>query len=70
MKTRVSPKHFVKKHITDLLKDLKNSAVISEIVYKSLKPRGSDFEFFMVFVKSINSWLITVHLLELLPYFF
>ena len=33
----------VEKHITDLLKDLKNSDIISEIVYKSLKPRGSRF---------------------------
>ena len=33
----------VEKHITDLLKDLKNSEVISETVYKSLKPRGSSF---------------------------
>ena len=33
----------VEKHITDLLKDLKNSEVISETVYKSLKPRGSRF---------------------------
>ena len=27
----------------DLLKDLKKSEVVSEIVYKSLKPRGSMF---------------------------
>ena len=33
----------VEKHITDLLKDLKNSKVISKTVYKSLKPRGSRF---------------------------
>ena len=33
----------VEKNITDLLKDLKNSEVISAIVYKSLKPRGSKF---------------------------
>ena len=33
----------VEKHITDLLKDLKNSEVIFETVYKSLKPRGSRF---------------------------
>ena len=33
----------VEKHITDLLKDLKNSEVIFETVYKSLKPRGSSF---------------------------
>ena len=33
----------VVKHITDLLKDLKNSEVIFETVYKSLKPRGSRF---------------------------
>ena len=35
----------VEKHITDLLKDLKNSENISEIIYKSLKPRGNRFEF-------------------------
>ena len=34
----------VEKHITDLLKDLKNCEVISESVYKSLKPRASKFE--------------------------
>ena len=34
----------VEKYITDLLKDLKNSEVISETAYKSLKPRGSRFE--------------------------
>ena len=33
----------VEKHITDLLKDLKNSEVTFETVYKSLKPRGSRF---------------------------
>ena len=33
----------VEKHITDLFKDLKNSEVISETVYKSLKLRGSKF---------------------------
>ena len=33
----------VEKHITDLLRDLKNSEVIFETVYKSLKPRGSRF---------------------------
>ena len=33
----------VEKDITDLLKDLKNSEVISVTVYKSLKPRGSGF---------------------------
>ena len=33
----------VEKHISDLLKDLKNSEVIFETVYKSLKPRGSRF---------------------------
>ena len=33
----------VEKRITDLLKDLKISEVISETVYKSLKPRGSKF---------------------------
>ena len=33
----------VEKHIADLLKDLKNSEVISEIVYKSLEPRGCGF---------------------------
>ena len=33
----------IEKHITDLLKDLKNSEVISETVYKSLKNRGSRF---------------------------
>ena len=33
----------VEKHITDLLKDSKNSEVIFEAVYKSLKPRGSRF---------------------------
>ena len=38
----------VEKYITDLLKDLKNSEVISETVYRSLKPRGSK-EFFTVF---------------------
>ena len=32
----------VEKHITDLLKDLKNSDVVSETVYKSLKPRASN----------------------------
>ena len=52
----------VEKHITGLLKDLKKSKVISETVYKSLKPRG--LEFFMDFVKVTNSWLITVHLLD------
>ena len=31
----------VEKHITDLLRDLKNSEVIFETVYKCLKPRGS-----------------------------
>ena len=56
----------VEKHITDLLKDLKISEVISETVYKSLISRGSKFDIFMVFVKSTNSWLITVHLLDLL----
>ena len=30
----------VEKHITDLPKDFKNSEVVSETVYKSLKPRG------------------------------
>ena len=34
----------VEKHIRDLLKDLKKSEIISETVYKSLKPRGSRFE--------------------------
>ena len=34
----------VEKYITDLLKDLKNSEVISETAYKSLKPRGCRFE--------------------------
>ena len=29
------------KHITDLLRDLKNSKVIFETVYKSFKPRDS-----------------------------
>ena len=33
----------VEKHITDLPKDFKNSEVVSETVYKSLKPRGSRF---------------------------
>ena len=33
----------VEKHITDLLKNFKTSEVISEIVYKNLKPRGSKF---------------------------
>ena len=33
----------IEKHITDLLKDLKNSEVITETVYKSLKPRSSRF---------------------------
>ena len=33
----------IEKHIADLLKDLKNSEVIFETVYKSLKPRGSSF---------------------------
>ena len=33
----------VENHITDLLRDLKNSEVIFETVYKSLKPRGSRF---------------------------
>ena len=33
----------VEKLITDLLKVFKNSEVISEIVYKSLKPKGSRF---------------------------
>ena len=31
------------KHTAGLLKDLKNSEVISETVYKSLKPRGSSY---------------------------
>ena len=31
------------KYITDVLKDLKNSEVISKTVYKSLKPKGSRF---------------------------
>ena len=31
------------KHITDLLRDLKNSKIIFETVYKSLKPRDSRF---------------------------
>ena len=31
----------IEKHIADLLKDSKKSEVISETVYKSLKPRGS-----------------------------
>ena len=31
----------VEKHITDLLNDLKKSEIISEAVYKSLKPRDS-----------------------------
>ena len=56
----------VEKHIIDLLKDLKISEVISETVYKSFISRGSKFDIFMVFVKSTNSWLITVHLLDLL----
>ena len=56
----------VEKHITDLLKNLKNSEVIFETVYKSLKPRGSRFGILYVFVKCTNSWLITVHLLDLL----
>ena len=38
----------VEKYITDLLKDLKNSEVISETFYRSLKPRSSK-EFFTVF---------------------
>ena len=38
----------VEKYITDLLKDLKNSEVISETFYRSLKPRSSN-EFFTVF---------------------
>ena len=33
----------LKKHITDPLKDLKNSEIISETVSKSLKTRGSRF---------------------------
>ena len=33
----------VEKHTTDLLKNFKTSEVISETVYKSLKPRGSKF---------------------------
>ena len=33
----------VEKHVTGLLKDLKNSEVISETVYKSLKPGSSRF---------------------------
>ena len=33
----------VEKSITDLFKDFKISEVISETVYKSLKPRGSKF---------------------------
>ena len=33
----------VEKHITDLLKDLKNFEVISETVYKGLKPRAFRF---------------------------
>ena len=56
----------VEKHITDLLKDLKISEVISEAVYKSLKPGGSKAGILMVFVKSTNSWLITAHLSDLL----
>ena len=56
----------LEKHIIDLIKNLKNSEVISETVYRSFKPRGSTFGIFMVFFKSTNSWLITVHLLDLL----
>ena len=56
----------VEKHITDLLKDLKNSEVIPEFIYKSLKPRSSRFGSSMFFVKPTNSWLITAHLLNLL----
>ena len=36
----------VEKYITDLLRDLKNSEIIFETVYKSLKPRGSRFAIF------------------------
>ena len=34
------------KHITDVLKDFKESKVISETVYKKLKRRGSRFDIF------------------------
>ena len=33
----------VEKHVTDVLNDLKNSEVISETIYKSLRPRCSRF---------------------------
>ena len=44
-----------KKHMVFMIfEDLKKSEVISEIVYKRLKPKASGFEFFMVFLKSTN----------------
>ena len=54
----------VEKHITDLLKDLKISEVISETFYKSLKPRGSKFGIPYGLCKVPKT--ITVHLLALL----
>ena len=33
----------IEKHITEILKDLENSKIISENVSKSFKPRGSRF---------------------------
>ena len=41
----------VEKHITNLLRDLKDSEVISETVYKSLKPKGSRFGILYAFYK-------------------
>ena len=41
----------IEKHITNLLRDLKDSEVISETVYKSLKPKGSRFGILYAFYK-------------------
>ena len=41
----------VEKHITDLLRDLKNSEVIFETIYKCLKPRSSRFGILYGFCK-------------------
>ena len=41
----------VEKHITDLLKELKNSEFIFETFYKSLKQRGSRFGILYVLCK-------------------
>ena len=56
----------IEKHITDVLKDLKNSEVISETVYKGLKPKGSRFGILYGLCKVHKSWLIIVHLSVLL----